>query len=70
MSEVYERLRTHLDAQPGGYPSTETLTLERKPQEAQPEIPKNQMEAHMMRINARTQARAQLGDKLERHKSI
>ncbi|MBL7203674.1 MAG: 4Fe-4S binding protein [Desulfobacteraceae bacterium] len=46
------------------------LTLARKPQEAQPEIPKNQMEAFAMRLNAREQAKADLKDKLVRHKQV
>lgn len=46
------------------------LTLERKPQEAQPEIPKNQIEAYALRLNARNRAKADLKDKLVRHKQI
>ena len=44
------------------------LTLERKPQETQPRIPKNQMEGYALRLNARNQAKAALKDKLVRHK--
>ena len=43
------------------------LTLERKPQEAQPEVPRNQMESFTLRLNARDQAKADLKDKLARH---
>ncbi len=43
------------------------ITLERKPQEAQMVIPKNQMAAHALRLEARTKARADLKDKLLRH---
>jgi len=46
------------------------LTLERKPQEAQPEIPRNQMEAYALRLNARDQAKADLKDKLVRHEQM
>jgi H+/Na+-translocating ferredoxin:NAD+ oxidoreductase subunit B len=46
------------------------LSLERKPEKAQPEIPKNQMEAHAMRIKVREQARADLEDKLARHQNV
>ena len=44
------------------------LTLARKPQEAQLEIPKNQMEAHALRLKERAKAKADLNDKLRRHK--
>ncbi len=44
------------------------LTLQRKPQAAQPEIPKNQMAAYTLRMQVRAQAKADLEDKLERHK--
>ena len=43
------------------------LSLERKPQTAQMAVPKNQMEAHALRLEARTKARADLKDKLLRH---
>ena len=46
------------------------LTLERKPQEAQPGIPKNQMEAYALRVKVREQAKADLKDKLVRHKNV
>jgi len=46
------------------------LTLKRKPQKTQPEIPKNQMEGQSLRIKVRAQAKAGLKDKLERHKRI
>lgn len=44
------------------------LRLVRKPQDQQPEIPKNQMEAHSMRAEIRARARRDLAQKLERHK--
>lgn len=46
------------------------LTLERKPQEAQTEIPRNQMESFALRLNARNQAKADLKDKLVRHEQV
>jgi Fe-S-cluster-containing hydrogenase component 2 len=46
------------------------LTLERKPPETQPEIPKNQMESFALRKKAREQARADLQDKLLRHQTV
>lgn len=46
------------------------LELQRKAQEAQPEIPKNQMEAHALRVKVREQAKAELEDKLMRHKRV
>jgi electron transport complex protein RnfB len=46
------------------------LSLERKPQETQTVVPKNQMEAHALRIEARTKARADLKDKLLRHQKV
>jgi ferredoxin len=48
----------------------QALTLVRKPEEHQPGIPKNQVEAHMLRAKLRAQAKADLTDKLERHKKI
>lgn len=48
----------------------EALKLVRKPEEQQPNIPKNQMEAHMLRAKLRARAKADLVDKLERHKKI
>ena len=44
------------------------LALERKPEAAQTEIPKNQMAAHALRLQARAKAKADLDDKLLRHK--
>lgn len=49
---------------------SDALSLERKPGEAQPEIPKNQMEAHTLRMKVRAQAKANLKDKLERHRHM
>jgi H+/Na+-translocating ferredoxin:NAD+ oxidoreductase subunit B len=46
------------------------LTLERKPQEAQLAIPKNQMEAHALRLKERAKAKADLNDKLLRHDRV
>lgn len=46
------------------------LTLERKPEGSQPTVPKNQMEAFSLRLQARAQARADLGDKMERLKKV
>ncbi len=48
----------------------EALRLVRKPEEQQPSIPKNQMEAHILRATLRAQAKADLTDKLERHKRV
>jgi ferredoxin len=44
------------------------LRLVRKPQDQQPEIPKNQMEAHSMRAEIRARARTDLAQKLKRYK--
>jgi len=44
------------------------LTLIRKPIDRQPEVPKNQMAAHAMRAKLRASAKADLTDKLKRHK--
>ncbi|MBW1800017.1 MAG: 4Fe-4S binding protein [Deltaproteobacteria bacterium] len=49
---------------------SDALTLLRKPREAQPELPKNPMEALTMRSRLREQAKADLKDKLMRHKNI
>ena len=46
------------------------LMLERKPQETQTVIPKNQMAAHALRLESRTKARADLKDKLLRHQKV
>ncbi|MGC9194388.1 MAG: 4Fe-4S binding protein [Syntrophobacteraceae bacterium] len=48
----------------------EALRLVRKSEEEQPRVPKNQVEAHMLRAKLRAQAKADLTDKLERHKRI
>jgi formate hydrogenlyase subunit 6/NADH:ubiquinone oxidoreductase subunit I len=45
------------------------LVLERKSHGAQPEVPKNTMEAHALRLKARAKAKADLNDKLLRHKN-
>jgi electron transport complex protein RnfB len=45
------------------------LTLERKPEAGQTAIPKNQMEAHVLRLKAREMAKADLQDKLVRHQN-
>jgi ferredoxin len=45
------------------------LVLERKSRGAQPEVPKNTMEAHALRLKARAKAKADLNDKLLRHKN-
>lgn len=44
------------------------LTLERKPQEVQQEIPKKQRDAFALRMKVREEAKAGLKDKLMRHK--
>lgn len=46
------------------------LTLERKPEDAQPEVPKDQMEAHALRSKLRAEAKANLKEKLERHMRV
>ena len=46
------------------------LSLYRKSEEAQPEIPRNQMEAYALRMKAREQAKADLNNKLIRHKRV
>jgi len=46
------------------------LSLARKPQEAQMIIPKNQMEAHTLRLEARTKAKGDLKNKLLRHQKV
>jgi len=48
----------------------EALSLKRKPEEMQASIPRNQMEAHALRAKARARAKADLTDKLDRHKKI
>jgi len=50
--------------------ATDALSLERKPGEEQPAIPKNQMEGQILRMKARAQAKANLKDKLERHRDV
>ncbi|MDR3567757.1 MAG: 4Fe-4S binding protein [Syntrophobacteraceae bacterium] len=49
---------------------TEALKLIRKPLDMQPEVPKNQIEAFILRGKLRAQAKAGLNDKLERLKKI
>lgn len=49
---------------------SEALMLVRKPQNMQPEIPQNQMEAFILRSKLRAQAKADLTDKVERLKKI
>ena len=46
------------------------LTLERGALETQTEIPKNQMAAHTLRMKVRAQAKADLKDKLARHRQV
>jgi len=46
------------------------LTLARKPAELQPEIPKNQRDAFILRAQARAAARMDMDDKLRRHQRI
>jgi Fe-S-cluster-containing hydrogenase component 2 len=46
------------------------LTLTRKPPERQPTVPKNQKEAFVSRARARSQARMDMADKLQRHKNL
>jgi ferredoxin len=46
------------------------LTLQREPLGAQMEIPRNQKEAHTLRMKARAQAKADLEDKLARHREV
>ena len=48
----------------------EALKLVRKPEEQQPQIPKNPMEALVMRARARASANADLSDKMRRHKLL
>ena len=48
----------------------EALTLVRKPDDQQPQVPKNSMEAHTMRARARADANADLISKFRRHKLI
>jgi electron transport complex protein RnfB len=49
---------------------SEALSLKRKPEGMQISIPRNQMEAHALRAQARARAKADLTDKLDRHKKI
>jgi hypothetical protein len=44
--------------------------LTRKPAELQPEIPKNQRDALILRAKARAAARMEMEDKLRRHHRI
>lgn len=46
------------------------LSLERKPQDSQAAVPKNQMEAHALRLEARTKAKGDLKNKLLRHMKV
>jgi ferredoxin len=46
------------------------LTLTRKPSELQPEVPKNQRDAFILRAQARAAARMDMDDKLRRHQRI
>jgi Fe-S-cluster-containing hydrogenase component 2 len=48
----------------------EALKLVRKPEEQQRQVPKNTMEAYVMRARARVSANADLSDKLRRHKLL
>ena len=48
----------------------EAISLKRKPEEMQPKVPENQMEAHTLRSQARARVKADLDDKLNRHKKI
>jgi electron transport complex protein RnfB len=50
--------------------SGEALSLKRKPEDMQPHIPKNQMEAHALRAQARARVKVDLDDKLNRYKRI
>ncbi len=45
------------------------LTLTRKPDADQVQVPKNTMETHALRKKAREKAKAELADKLERHRA-
>lgn len=46
------------------------LTLARKPEAIQPEVPKNQRDAFILRAKARAAARMNMDDKLKRHQRI
>jgi Fe-S-cluster-containing hydrogenase component 2/DNA-binding Lrp family transcriptional regulator len=46
------------------------LTLARKPAELQPEVPKNQRDAFILRAQTRAAARMEMEDKLRRHQRI
>ena len=46
------------------------LTLARKPPELQPDVPKNQREAFIMRAKARNASRMEMEDKLKRHQRL
>jgi Fe-S-cluster-containing hydrogenase component 2 len=48
----------------------DALSLERKPDDQQPVVPKTPMEAHSLRAKRRTEAGAALEDKLRRHRKI
>ncbi len=49
---------------------SEAILLERKPEDEQSAVPKNQMEAFILRHRARRQAKADLDDKLSRHINV
>ncbi len=44
------------------------LSLVRKPEEQQPKVPRNQVEANILRLKLRARAKEELAEKLERHK--
>jgi Fe-S-cluster-containing hydrogenase component 2 len=46
------------------------LTLQRKPPEIQPVVPKNQKEAFLLRARMRAEVRQEMDDKLSRHKKL
>jgi Na+-translocating ferredoxin:NAD+ oxidoreductase subunit B len=46
------------------------LTLARKPADLQPEVPKNQRDAFVLRAKARAAARLEMEDKLKRHQRL
>jgi Na+-translocating ferredoxin:NAD+ oxidoreductase subunit B len=49
---------------------SEAITLERKSEDERTAVPKNQMEAFALRHKARQQAKADLDEKLSRHKNV
>jgi Fe-S-cluster-containing hydrogenase component 2 len=46
------------------------LSLTRKPVDRQPEVPKNQRDAFILRAQARAAARMEMEDKLKRHQRL